>query len=63
VLSTTTPSPPGISFLDVPLPRQQPNMPDPGSLPARLPDAVTMPSLDAIELPDESLLRQLALEE
>lgn len=50
--------PPGISFLDVAHPIAQPNLPQADSYP-RLPDAVTMPSLDDYTAPGPELLVEL----
>ncbi|GAB2609684.1 right-handed parallel beta-helix repeat-containing protein [Pseudactinotalea suaedae] len=49
--------PPGISFLDVPMPPSQPEMPDPETSPSGpLPETVTMPEAAGAVVPDAELL-------
>ncbi len=57
VLLALRPAPPGVSFLQVAPPRDQPGMPGSTSeLPEPLPDRVEMPDVDAVALPPADLL-------
>jgi nitrous oxidase accessory protein NosD len=50
-------APPGLSYLRVPAPRAQPDLPQRSSYP-RLPDTVDMPDVASIPLPDAQLLAE-----
>ncbi len=52
-------APPGVSFLQVSGPIDQPNMPDANATPARLPDAVVHPRLEDVTLPSADLYIEL----
>lgn len=52
----TFPAPPGMSFLEVPVPGPQPGLTDVDTVPTKLPTTVVMPAVASVKLPELSLL-------